>query len=68
LSIIIDEYYSSRELIVGCLAVSMLCIFSVWTTYKNDGEMGETTYDNHCKSIESLARTTNVACCSDYNV
>ena len=30
-------------------------------------ERWETTFDSHCKSMESLARTTNVAFCSDYN-
>ena len=48
MSINIDEYYSSRELIVGCLAVNGKYVMhfqdenkvsNVWTMYKNDGEM-----------------------------
>ena len=50
MSINIDEYYSSRELIVGCLAVNGKYVMhfqdenklsNVWTMYKNDGEMGK---------------------------
>ena len=66
MSINIEGYYFSRELIVGCLAVNGMYVmhfqdenkFNVWTMYKNDGGMGKRLLNSHCKSIESLATTT----------
>ena len=48
MSINIDEYYSSRELIVGCLSVNGKDVLhfqdenkfnNIWKMYTNDGEM-----------------------------